>query len=332
MLLEKAIESTNRETSKFLKQAFLKIGNRDIGKMLVYSLRMKQDYDRTLVARLFFEAFSTKNRKWQDVLPVLSSVDVLDFSILIADDIFDKTVVRFKTPSPFITWGMDSAVIVSTIQANFSIELVLSMIRDACLTSSDIVRVLQSLTESYRLIYLGQFIDKQYEKKNLSEVRLKDYMEMIQLTTGEHLAGSAEIGAIAAGAPESKILLAGEIGRYLGMMLQIRDDFIDYVIDDNLTGKQPFRDFSSNKKRLPLILAYSHFPDITESLISKKKISDRVKNKIVKLVTDKAVVNDAKKMVGRLSQRALQKIKGIPETRARENIEDLLALIGGLEC
>lgn len=79
------------------------------------------------------------------------------------------------------------------------------------------------------------------------------YFEIIRKKTASLFSTSAEIGALTVGASQENIERARQIGEYIGICFQIRDDIFDYYTGD--VGKPTGNDMREGKLTLPIIYA-----------------------------------------------------------------------------
>jgi octaprenyl-diphosphate synthase len=80
------------------------------------------------------------------------------------------------------------------------------------------------------------------------------YYQVIQQKTAALFQSCAAIGALSAGASEDDVRKAGEFGKNLGIMFQIRDDIFDYF-DSKEIGKPTGNDMTEGKLTLPVLYA-----------------------------------------------------------------------------
>lgn len=79
------------------------------------------------------------------------------------------------------------------------------------------------------------------------------YFEIIRKKTASLFSSCAEIGALSAGAQSDDVARARQIGEYIGICFQIRDDIFDYYSND--VGKPTGNDMREGKLTLPIIYA-----------------------------------------------------------------------------
>jgi octaprenyl-diphosphate synthase len=87
---------------------------------------------------------------------------------------------------------------------------------------------------------------------NLAEA---DYFAVIMGKTARLIGATCEIGALVAGADVEDRLALRNYGIHLGSAFQIIDDLLDYLGDEDKTGKSVGNDFQEGKMTLPLIIA-----------------------------------------------------------------------------
>ena len=79
------------------------------------------------------------------------------------------------------------------------------------------------------------------------------YLEIIRKKTASLFSSCAEIGALSVGASAEDVARARQIGEYIGICFQIRDDIFDYYNND--VGKPTGNDMREGKLTLPIIYA-----------------------------------------------------------------------------
>ena len=100
----------------------------------------------------------------------------------------------------------------------------------------------------------GQQIDMLFETQK--NVKVEEYIKMIELKTAVLLGCSLEIGAIIANAPADDAQMLYEFGRLMGIAFQLQDDYLDVYANPEKFGKQVGGDIISNKKTFLWIEAH----------------------------------------------------------------------------
>ena len=113
--------------------------------------------------------------------------------------------------------------------------------------------LIRLLNKTGREVCEGQQLDMDFEKN--ASISLSEYMHMIELKTAVLLAGSLQMGAIAAGAEQTDQELIYDFGRNLGLAFQVQDDWLDAFGDPSTFGKLKGGDIVANKKTFLLVKA-----------------------------------------------------------------------------
>jgi geranylgeranyl diphosphate synthase type II len=113
--------------------------------------------------------------------------------------------------------------------------------------------LIRLLNKTGREVCEGQQLDMDFEKN--ASTSLSEYLHMIELKTAVLLAGSLQMGAIAAGAKQSDQELVYDFGRNLGLAFQVQDDWLDAFGDPSTFGKLKGGDITANKKTFLLVKA-----------------------------------------------------------------------------
>lgn len=217
---------------------------------------------------------------------LLKKVSYIDDSVLIIDDIIDKSKLRNNKPCLYLQIGEERAILESKL---LEIEARKSLLDLALIlkTKEEFkIQIIKKFDNFLRDIYLGekigQFLSKQTK---YSDSLLKNYFKMIALFTGGHIKYSIEIGQLLANKePDSQISNASVSS---GVIRQIIDDFNDYFKNHH----EPFGDFLSESNRLPEILFKKFGGNRKKAmdLISKGKITDFLSMVLNKKVREEIV-------------------------------------------
>lgn len=142
------------------------------------------------------------------------------------------------------------------------------------------------------------------------------YLEIIRKKTASLFSTSAEVGAISVGASEENIVRARQIGEYIGICFQIRDDIFDYYTND--VGKPTGNDMREGKLTLPIIYAVRTQGDENiRTMIDRLKsgeLSDAEINELIEFAKDKGGIEYAEHTMRQYRQKAIDLLpEGIDE-------------------
>ena len=142
------------------------------------------------------------------------------------------------------------------------------------------------------------------------------YLEIISKKTASLFSTSAEVGALSVGAPEEYLTRAREIGEYIGICFQIRDDIFDYYSND--VGKPTGNDMREGKLTLPIIYAVGTQGDEhIKAMIDRLKngeLTDEEINELIEFAKEKGGIEYAEQTMREYRQKAIDLLpEGIDE-------------------
>lgn len=177
---------------------------------------------------------------------IAKNLELLKSSILIVDDILDKSFMRNGIKCLYREIGVEPAILIAEIlksQAVLKISKAVAQISPGYLS-----RVIELLEDTYITICQGQLEDLAFESIPISEVSTQNYCRMIEHTSAHFIALPGTIGAILAKREEEDIKRIVKFGINIGLAYQIRDDILDIVGDQEYFGKATMTDIKSKKK------------------------------------------------------------------------------------
>ena len=131
-------------------------------------------------------------------------------------------------------------------------------------------------------------------------------------------------GAYFGGCDVQTVRLAGRIGRNIGFAFQIYDDILDYTADQDKLKKPVLEDLGQGIYTLPLLLAKQQNPEALMPYLCKQSaITPDEITEVAKLVVQLGGVEQAKQMAQAFTQKALIDIKKLPNSPAKDCIQQL---------
>lgn len=262
-MLTEILSKTKNGTYQCLVKWIHKGFNKDLVPLAIKTINLKEDYERGLFVRLGFQAI---DKRWENSLDAMAAIELLDSSLLIVDDIVDDAPRRMERDTLHKASGLGNAIIIANILKSTSILAIAQSAKINKQSFDKFFKLLSFYENTYNDMYFGEYLDLYYEKKDFDDITVAQYIEMIKRTTGVHFGIAMRIGSMLANGNTKQTKVLWDIGTRLGTILQIRDDFIDYIDEESMIHKPAFGDFTRQKKRLPLILAYKYFPQKVKTL------------------------------------------------------------------
>ena len=187
-------------------------------------------------------------------------LELLHTASLVHDDVVDESEERRGQASVNASFNNKVAVLVGDY------ILSTSLLRVSFTNNQSII---QYLAELGRTLAAGEILQlSNIQKEEISE---ELYYQVIIQKTAALFESCAAIGALSSGASEEEVKRAGDFGRNLGIIFQIRDDIFDYF-DSKEIGKPTGNDMAEGKLTLPVIYALTaHKMDSMMTLARKVK-------------------------------------------------------------
>jgi octaprenyl-diphosphate synthase len=185
-------------------------------------------------------------------------LELLHTASLVHDDVVDESGERRGQASVNATYNNKVAVLVG--------DYILSTaLLHVSFTGNQ--GIVQELSELGRTLAAGEIL----QLSNIQNQQISEdvYYQVIQQKTAALFQSCAAIGALSAGASEEDVKKAGEFGRNLGIMFQIRDDIFDYF-DSKEIGKPTGNDMTEGKLTLPVIYALNNTDFDSMQTLAKK--------------------------------------------------------------
>ena len=185
-------------------------------------------------------------------------LELLHTASLVHDDVVDESGERRGQASVNATYNNKVAVLVG--------DYILSTaLLHVSFTGNQ--GIVQELSELGRTLAAGEIL----QLSNIQNQQISEdvYYQVIQQKTAALFQSCAAIGALSAGATAEDVKKAGEFGRNLGIMFQIRDDIFDYF-DSKEIGKPTGNDMTEGKLTLPVIYALNNIDFDSMQTLAKK--------------------------------------------------------------
>lgn len=207
---------------------------------------------------------------------LLKQISKIDDSILILDDIIDKSELRNGKPCLYKQEGLQEAIVQSEILKSEAISSLIKLMKISKTNQKNQLEILDKINKFFKSIYLGEQIDLKLGKLNKFENnQIDQYFKMVSLFTGNHIKFGLEIGQLLSN--NNIDLKLSEIAISLGIIRQICDDFNDYFDEHH----EPFGDFMTKKNRLPELLFKKNKEDRSNVLKYFKKNNYKEARKII---------------------------------------------------
>ena len=224
------------------------------------------------------------------------ALELLHTASLVHDDVVDDSMQRRGQASVNAIYNNKIAVLVGDYLLSTSL-----VFTGRC-NDPRITRIIGSLGQTLSDGEIFQMFHS-HEKLVSEEV----YLEIIRKKTASLFSACAEIGALSAGATQSDIDRARQIGEYIGICFQIRDDIFDYYTND--VGKPTGNDMREGKLTLPIIYAVrTQGDEHIRTMIDRLKggeLADEEINELIEFAKEKGGIEYVEQTMQAYRQKAL---------------------------
>lgn len=184
----------------------------------------------------------------EEALDAAIAVETFHNFSLIHDDIMDAAPIRRGKPTVHEKWNQNTAILSGDVMLIEAYELFVNYPKEI------LPKLLKLFNKTAIEVCEGQQIDMLFETQK--NVKVEEYIKMIELKTAVLLGCSLEIGAIIANAPAEDAQMLYEFGKLMGIAFQLQDDYLDVYANPEKFGKQVGGDIISNKKTFLWIEAH----------------------------------------------------------------------------
>ncbi len=192
-----------------------------------------------LMGNELFDEIST------DTWEAAFAIELFHNFTLIHDDIMDKASLRRGQQTVHEKYGLSTALLAGDVL------LVIAYDHLNQISNLHLKKIIQLFNRMAREVCDGQQMDMEFEERD--DVKMPEYLGMIEMKTSVLLAYSLKMGAILGGASVGNQQHLYEFGKNLGIAFQIQDDYLDAFGDPGKFGKETGGDIKSNKKTFLLI-------------------------------------------------------------------------------
>ena len=328
---EKLVVTLLRETARIVEPAvfhYTRVRDKSLQRIVDHALSPKGQRERPLLVRLSCEAVGGK---FEDIIPAAVAIELLHFSTLVIDDILDNSFLRGGEKTTFHGYGPEYAIIVGELLSSLSFQA-LNDLRSGSNDDLRVSRVAGFFTETHGEVYQGQYLDLSFEGEE--DVTEKQYLDLVQKTTGSLIRCSLITGAILGDGKKNEIECLAKFGDDLGVAFQIRDDVADIIGDPQITGRQSGEDIRQRKMRLPFIKALAcckkSEKEFLRGVLKKRHVSENNVEKCIEILIESGSVEYSKKAACRLSLKAVKHLEPLPGTPAKDGLIAFAEIVGSL--
>ncbi|KAA2219050.1 polyprenyl synthetase family protein [Maribacter flavus] len=209
-----------------------------------YILKLGGKRLRPVLALLSAEIF---DGSYKNALDAALAIEVFHNFSLVHDDIMDAAPVRRGQATVHEKWDTNTGILSGDAMLICAYQLFENYAPD---TFRDLAKLFSTTALQ---VCEGQQYDVDFESRE--DVRLPEYLRMIEYKTAVLVAAAMKMGGIVANTSLRNQEHIYNFGLNLGIAFQLQDDFLDVFGDPETFGKQVGGDIIENKKTILFIKA-----------------------------------------------------------------------------
>src|SRR5690554_7270110 len=184
---------------------------------------------------------------FKKAIPAALAVELFHNFSLMHDDIMDNAPLRRGQKSVHEKWDVNTAILSGDAM------LILAYRFFEEYDPITFKALAEIFSETALQVCEGQQLDMDFETRD--DVKVEEYLKMIEQKTAVLVGASMKMGAIVAEASDQEKDAMYEFGKNLGIAFQLQDDYLDVFGDPETFGKQVGGDIIANKKTFLYLMA-----------------------------------------------------------------------------
>jgi octaprenyl-diphosphate synthase len=247
-------------------------------------------------------------------------VEFIHTATLLHDDVVDESSMRRGRQTANALFGNAASVLVGDFVYSRAFQMMVSV--------GD-MRVMTILADATNVIAEGEVL--QLLNMHDPDVTEERYLQVIRSKTAKLFEAAAQLGALVAGASSQEIDIAAEFGRSLGTAFQLIDDVLDYSGNAADIGKNVGDDLREGKPTLPLIYLMQHGTPEQRTLVRRciEHGDEAHFDQILAAITESGALDYTRKAAETASRRAIDCLKHLPDSQAKDSLLNLCAFAVG---
>ncbi len=242
-------------------------------------------------------------------------VEIIHTATLVHDDVVDDSMLRRGFFSVNALWKNKIAVLVGDYLFSTGLDLALKEKQ---------FEVLYILNAAIKELSEGELL--QIEKARKLDIEESVYFDIIRQKTASLIAASCAAGAASVSNDTEKIQRVKQIGEWIGMAFQIKDDLFDFGDDD--IGKPTGIDIKEKKMTLPLIYTLNKIDRSQKkeiiNIIRNKSNDKKLVKKIIEQVKLSGGLEYSTQVMNDFANKAKNALLEFPSSQARQGLESLI--------
>lgn len=218
---------------------------------------------------LMLETYRLFGGKGKEIEPFMAAMEMIHTYSLVHDDLpaMDNDMYRRGQLTTHAKYGEAMGVLAGDGLLNYAFEVMSAAVCEQGANAARAMRILAKAA-GVRGMIAGQTVDLLWTGKPQTK-ELLDYIN--ERKTSALVCGALMAGAALAGATEEELAVLKQVGNYVGLAFQIKDDILDVIGDEAKLGK-PLHSDEKNEKSTYVTLIGIEVAQETVQEFSRKAV------------------------------------------------------------
>jgi len=315
-MLVKELQERSRKCHEFVKSSFLaeKIECKELQEALKHYFSYWNDFTHP---GLFSVAYEAAGGEPDEALQPQAAIAMMAAGFDIHDDMIDKSAEKHDHQTVFGKFGPDLALLLGNAFAIKGLTLlgqsILNLPRGKATEILDIIKICLFEVGNAHAIELGM--------KSDAETSTERYLQVIHMKAAS-IEADMQIGAILGKGTTKEIRALKECGRTLGLLTQLREEFIDIFEVEELRHR-----LRNEYPPIPLLylMQDAKSKETIVKTLTKKKMGNGDLDKLVDIVFKAESVRELRKRMKELVDRSVQSTLKVRKSESQHMLQELAA-------
>lgn len=276
-------------------------------------------WDEFTHAGLFSIAYEAVGGKPDGAVPIQAALAMMAAAFDVHDDIIDKSKVKHKVPTIYGKFGAEMALLLGNAFLIEGFKLFVDSI--AMLPKEKGKNALETFKKL--LFEIGNAHALEVGLKKKKDFVPDDYMKIIEMKAAA-IEADMHLGALFGGGEDAEVEVLTKLGRILGVLGTLREEFIDVFDVEELCQRIAVQDLP-----LPLLFALQdqEARGKVVNIISKTKITESDVAELVDVTLEAELVVKLKEKMELLIGKGLALMNNFPRAKLRSKLQILLSFM-----
>ena len=239
-------------------------------------------------------------------------LETIHIASLLHDDVLDNSNLRRNLPTVRNLWSNKTSILLGDFLLGWAqVQLYRGKLQG-------ISPIISPLLEK---MSLGEFMH--LELKNSREWKQSLYLKVVEMKTASLFSASAQLGC---SDDTAKSSLLAKFGNSFGIFYQYYDDWADYYLSEEITGKAKLQDLKNGSPTWPVILIYEHGCREEKEILQKafRSSDEKDVDRLLDLLQKPRFRNLTRQMLLEKYEEVCKEIDHFPKNPYQEELSNMI--------